>query len=232
MMEPLITSGSAFLIGLLGGVHCLGMCGGIVNALSIGGGEKTSGRPQILLLYNLGRIGSYTLAGAMVGGLGLLLQGPVGILGQELRILAGLMMVAMGLYLGGWWRGLAHLERLGNFLVWRRLQPFASRLLPAGRPGPALLLGMLWGWLPCGLVYSTLTLAGALADWRQSAAVMAAFGLGTLPIMLFTGVFAAKVRGWMRRLAVRSGAAILVIIFGFWTLLPPVLHLLGQATHH
>lgn len=232
MSEGVITAGAAFVLGILGGMHCLGMCGGIVNALVFAGGEDRPVRTGVLLLYNLGRIGSYTLAGALIGGLGLLLQGPDALFGPGLRIFAGLMMIAMGLYLGGWWRGLVLLEQLGNKLVWRHLQPYASRLMPGHGAGSALMLGMLWGWLPCGLVYSTLTLAGSLADWRQSALVMAAFGAGTLPVMLLTGLLAARVRAWLRESAVRWSAAILIIGFGVWTLWLPVQYVAGVTSHH
>lgn len=234
MIDPVVSLSSAFLIGLLGGVHCVGMCGGIMNALSFAVPHQ-SGRPSrhylTLLYYNLGRIVSYSVAGAMVGGLGVLLQGPVGILGPGLRILAGFMMFAMGLYLAGWWRGLTLLERLGNHLVWRHIQPYTRKLMPVTRPGQALLLGTLWGWLPCGLVYSTLTLAGAIGDWQQSAMIMASFGLGTLPVMLVTGTFATRMKGWIQHASVRSIAGLSVMAFGIWTLAPPLMHSVGRHLH-
>lgn len=234
MTDPALTLTSAFVIGLLGGAHCIGMCGGIMNALSFALPEQQR-RPRsalpTLLLYNTGRIFSYAVAGGLVGGLGVLLQGPMGILGPGLRILAGLMLIAMGLYLAGWWRGLARLERLGGHL-WRHLQPLGNRLMPVTRPSQALLLGALWGWLPCGLTYSTLTLAAATGTWHQAALVMAGFGLGTLPVMLASGVFAHQLKGWIQRQWVRSIAAILIMGFGIWTLYPPLSHLGdGHTTH-
>jgi len=232
MNDHVITLGSAFIIGLLGSAHCIGMCGGLMNALSFALPAQRQGPLRslpTLLLYNLGRIASYSLAGALVGGLGMLLQGPMGVLGPGLRIAAGLMLVAMGLYLAGWWHGLAHLERLGGHL-WRHVQPLGKRLMPVQRPGQALLLGALWGWLPCGLTYSTLTLAGALGDWRQASLVMAAFGLGTLPVMLASGAFAQQLKGWIQRRGVRRLAALMVIGFGLWTLYSPLAH--RFAAHH
>ncbi|MDT8385130.1 MAG: sulfite exporter TauE/SafE family protein [Gammaproteobacteria bacterium] len=233
MNDPAITIASAFLIGLLGGVHCVGMCGGIMNALSFALPAQPS-RTRLsltLLLYNLGRVFSYSLAGALIGGLGMLLQGPGAVLGPGLRIFAGLMMVAMGLYLAGWWRGLVHLETLGNRLLWRHLQPLTQRLMPVTHGPQALLLGLLWGWLPCGLVYSTLTLAGAVGHWQQSALIMASFGLGTVPVMLLTGAFAHRLRRWIQTTALRQIAALLVMGFGIWTLTPPLLHL-SNGHHH
>ncbi|HEC20292.1 MAG TPA: sulfite exporter TauE/SafE family protein [Gammaproteobacteria bacterium] len=234
MNDPAITLTSAFIIGLLGGAHCIGMCGGIMNALSFALPEqsrKPRGALPILLLYNTGRIFSYAAAGALVGGLGMLLQGPVGILGPGLRIFAGLMLIAMGLYLAGWWRGLVHLERLGGHL-WKYLQPLGQRLMPVTRPSQALLLGTLWGWLPCGLTYSTLTLAVSTGSAHQAALVMASFGLGTLPVMLASGMFAHQLKGWIQRKLVRGIAAILVIGFGIWTLASPLSHMTANhATH-
>lgn len=233
MNDPIITITSAFIIGLLGGVHCVGMCGGIINALCFAMPEQQQSKSRttlILILYNLGRVFSYSLAGAMIGGLGMLLQGPTGILGPGLRIFAGLMMIAMGLYLAGWWRGLVHLESLGNHALWRHVQPVTNKLMPVTKSWQALLLGILWGWLPCGLVYSTLTLAGAIGQWQQSALIMASFGLGTVPVMLLTGVFARQFKTWIQKNTVRNIAALLVIIFGIWTLVPPLVHLTGNHT--
>jgi sulfite exporter TauE/SafE len=232
MTDPISLS-SAFIIGLLGGAHCIGMCGGIMNALSFAIPEQQR-RPRqvlpILLLYNLGRIVSYGLAGALMGALGAWLMTHAAPLGPTLRIIAGLMLVAMGLYLAGWWRGLVYVEQAGTRL-WKHLQPLGNRLMPVTRPGQALLLGALWGWLPCGLVYSTLTLAATAASWQQSALIMVSFGLGTLPVMLLSGAFAHRLKRWMQQAAVRHAAALLIIVFGLWTLLWPLLHADGHRHH-
>ncbi|MDR2838914.1 MAG: sulfite exporter TauE/SafE family protein, partial [Azonexus sp.] len=142
-----------FLVGLLGGVHCVGMCGGIVSALSLGG----PGRWSLHLAYNGGRLVSYAAAGALAGGVG---AASLGLGGQwpvrlALYLLANLMLVALGLYLLGVTRALAFTERAGQHL-WRRLQPLTRRFLPARTVAQAFPLGLLWGWLPCGLVYSAL----------------------------------------------------------------------------
>jgi len=234
MEEPIITVASAFIIGLLGGVHCIGMCGGIINALSFAIPDADKSRTRLtltLVLYNLGRIISYSLGGALVGGLGMLLQGPAGILGPGLRIFAGLMIIAMGLYLAGWWRGLVRLESLGNLIIWRHVQPITRQLIPVVRPHQALILGMLWGWLPCGLVYSTLTLAGAMGSWWHATLIMASFGLGTLPVMLLTGAFSNQFKNMIQKSAVRNSAALLVITFGVWTMVSPLKHIIASKTH-
>lgn len=221
---------SAFTIGLLGGVHCIGMCGGIVNALSFAISDKKPVKLRIttiLLLYNTGRIFSYSIAGAVIGGMGWWLQGKHQFIGTGLRIFAGLMLVAMGLYLAGWWRGLTHLEKMGGS-VWKYIQPVAVRMMPVSNGRQAFMLGMLWGWLPCGLVYSTLIFAATAADWQQSTIIMACFGLGTLPSLLISGVMAHQLKEVVQKVIVRNVVALFVIVFGIWTLITPIVHL----NHH
>jgi hypothetical protein len=225
MNDPLSLT-SAFLIGLLGSAHCMGMCGGIMNALSFALPPEKRGIRQaalILLLYNLGRIFSYCLAGAFLGAIGFWLLSTGKQAGPALRLFAGFMMIAMGLYLAGWWRGLAHLEKTGGYL-WKYIQPFGNRLIPVTTPWQALLLGALWGWLPCGLVYSTLTLSVSAANWQYSTLIMLCFGLGTMPVMLLTGAFAHQVKAWIQKRSVRNLAALLVIGFGVWTIAWVVYH--------
>jgi uncharacterized protein len=217
------TLASAFAVGLLGGVHCVGMCGGIVAALTFGlPSERRQGvgaTLPFLLAYNGGRIASYTLAGAIMGGAGMLIAQllPVQVAQRLLLVLAGLFMVAMGLYLAGWWAGLGWLERAGGVL-WRRLEPYGRRLMPVRHPAQALALGLLWGWLPCGLVYSTLVWSVSSGGAWQGAALMLAFGLGTLPNLLLMGVAAGAIARLARDVRVRQVAGGAVLLFGLWTL--------------
>lgn len=209
---------AAFLVGLLGGVHCVGMCGGIVGALTLTLPADLRRRPMALApylaAYNLGRVASYGLAGALAGGVSQValhfadlprVQAVIG-------LAAGAMMVALGLYLGGWWQGVARLERAGAGL-WRHLEPLGRGLFPVTSPGRALGLGVVWGWLPCGLVYSVLVWAVATGSARDGALLMVAFGLGTLPTLAALGAVASRLaavvhRPWVRRLA---GGAVLVL---------------------
>lgn len=212
----------AFLVGLLGGVHCIGMCGGIVGALTLGLPEdKRAGWAQMpyQLAYNAGRIASYALAGALVGGLGMLLAGllPIYLAQRFLQGLAALFMIALGLYLAGWWMGLRRVEQAGG-AIWRRLEPFGRRLLPVRSPAQALALGLIWGWLPCGLVYSVLIWSVSAGGVLQGAGLMLAFGLGTLPNLLLMGAAAAWLSGYVRRPAVRRAAGALVMGFGVYLL--------------
>lgn len=213
---------SALILGLLGGGHCLGMCGGLMGALSLAiPAEQRNRRLHLLLAYNAGRILSYALAGLLLGLAGwALASGPLAIV---LRGIAGLLLIAMGLYLAGWWSGLTRVEALGRGL-WRHLQPITRRFMPVTSPSRALVLGGLWGWLPCGLVYSTLLWAASQGDALHSAALMLAFGIGTLPVLLATGLAAERLGSLLRQRGVRVAGGLLVMLFGIWTLPGPHQH--------
>ena len=221
---------SAVVLGLLGGGHCLGMCGGLMGALTMAIPLEQRGRRlQLLLAYNLGRILSYACAGLLLGlGGWALANSPAA---MALRIVAGLLLICMGLYLGGWWSGLTRIEALGRGL-WRHIQPLASRLLPVTSLPRALLLGALWGWLPCGLVYSTLLWAASQGSAIDSALLMLAFGLGTLPVLIASGLAAQRLNQLLRQRSVRMAGGLLVIVFGLWTLPGPhQAWLMGHASH-
>ena len=208
-----------FLIGLLGGTHCIGMCGGIVGALSMGAGSKSS----LHLAYNAGRILSYGAAGALAGALGgasLTLSGqlPVRVI---LFVLANLMLVALGLYLLGVTRALAFTERFGQKL-WRHLQPMTRRYLPARTVAQAFPLGLLWGWLPCGLVYSALVTSMTSGSALHGAGMMLAFGAGTLPNLLLAGLLAVRLKRFAAHPVLRMVAGLLVLVFGLWGLFAAV----------
>lgn len=213
---------AALVVGLLGGVHCVGMCGGIVGALSFGLPCGEDGRPRqapFLFAYNAGRISSYVAAGLLAGGAGWYATNLVAVHAAQtvLSALAGLFMIALGFYLAGWWRGLARLERAGG-VVWKRLEPLGRRLMPVSTPAQAFRLGLVWGWLPCGLVYSVLIWSLTAGGAVQGALLMAAFGLGTLPNLLVMGVFAARLAGFVRKPLVKSIAGGLVAAWGVWML--------------
>ena len=202
-----------FLVGLLGGTHCVGMCGGIVGALSMGAPARWS----MLLSYNAGRIISYSAAGAIAGALG---AASLGLEGQVparliLYFFANLMLVALGFYLLGVTRALAFTERVGQNL-WRVLQPLTKRFLPARTMSQAFPLGLLWGWLPCGLVYSALASSLSAGSAGRGALMMLAFGLGTLPNLLLAGIVLARLNEFVRRPAVRMFSGLLVLSFGLY----------------
>ena len=211
---------SGFLLGLLGVGHCLGMCGGIATALGL-----TQGQRSHLFFYNLGRISSYGLIGLIVGFTTSWLPH------QSipwLRLLAAFLMVAMALYLTGLWRGLTLLERGGSYL-WRLIQPLAKSLLPINSPKKALQVGMVWGWLPCGLIYSALGLAALQSTPWAGMATMLAFGLGTLPLMLTLPLLGQQMRHWIQLQQTRYVMAALILAMAAWTGWQATLMLLGHS---
>lgn len=210
---------SAFLVGLLGGGHCAGMCGGIVGAVSLSlPGSKP--RTGYLLAYNLGRIASYGVAGLLAGAVGASSFFLEHVLPVErvLYAVASAMLVLLGLYLAGIWRGVVVLEAAGGRL-WRHLQPWSRRFLPVRTLPQALVLGSIWGWLPCGLVYSVVVAALATGSPWRGAALMLAFGLGTLPALLAMGMAAVRIRAVLQNVWVRRISGLIVISFGLAGLL-------------
>jgi len=194
------------------------MCGSIVGIFTAQV-PSNQARWPFHLAYSGGRIASYAVAGALVGAIGqtgLLMRDAVPV--QHLLFaLSSLMLVALGLYLAGVWGAVRRLERVGAGL-WRRLQPYTTRLLPVNSLPRALGLGALWGWLPCGLVYSVLLTALASGSAVQGALIMAAFGLGTLPNLLAIGLFWEQVKGWVQSPRVRMAAGLTVASFGLYGL--------------
>jgi sulfite exporter TauE/SafE len=221
-----------FLAGLLGSVHCIGMCGGIVGAFSsapssrrafpvavtVQGGSAAmpmAGATAFTLAYNAGRIASYAMAGAIAGGFADGARRLAGL--SEMQAggywLANLMLIAVGLHLMNIWNGAARLETAGQVL-WRRVQPLTASVLPVDTPRKAFTLGALWGWLPCGMVYSMLMTALISGSAVSGAAVMAAFGLGTLPALFALGMLGQRVRAWSQRRVVRTTGGALIVAFG------------------
>ena len=213
----------AFVVGLMGAAHCFGMCGGLIGAFSTNlpkqPGNQLANQLSFLLSYNLGRVISYTIAGALVGG-------SASALGQlfavdnyllYLRFFAGIMMILTGLYIAQIWFGIVYIETLGKGL-WKILQPLTKRVLPIKHPSQAVLAGMVWGWLPCGLVYSTLTWSVASGSALKGGIIMFAFGLGTLPALLTAGLAAKTLASWVQTKAVRLVSGLLLVIFGLQTI--------------
>lgn len=227
-----LTLVTVFLAGLLGSGHCAGMCGGIAAALGTGGGVRR--RAWQPLLYHCGRIGSYAAAGAIAGALGAAAGYAFAISrwSEILRLAAAAVVVLIGLdvALGSAVRGswLRTPERLGARL-WLHIAPNARRALPTAPAARALVLGLVWGWLPCGLVYSVLiaaTVAGGA--WRGSA-TMVAFGLGTVPTMAgltYLGTRLPRRDGALSRVL---GAAL--VACGLWTAIVPISMLSGAHDH-
>lgn len=232
---------SALLLGILGSGHCLGMCGGLSSALGLNtpssnlskriSTNQTSRKNQFpiidpyVLAYNLGRVISYTFAGLIVGILGFWLSKNLSSL-TILRYLAAIMLILMGLYLGKWFNGIIYTEKLGK-LLWPIIQPISQRFIPIRSVKDALIVGMVWGWLPCGLVYSALIWASLETSITGSMLIMLCFGIGTLPAMLATGLFAQKFNHYAKKTWFRSASGIMMITFGVWSM--PIIQ---QQAHH
>lgn len=231
-MDTQLTIAQIFVLGLGSTLHCLGMCGGIIGALSLSlPAEVRNRRASLLLfsgLFNLGRIVSYGLAGVLVGGFGQQVAQGLGLENAHtvLRYAAALFMIAMGLYLAGWFPQMARLEHIGKPL-WRLLQPINKKMMPVNTPVRALVYGMTWGWLPCGMVYMVLLMTVTAGSAWEGGSMMLVFGLGTLPSMFSAGVMA----GWIRRLAAspryRQAIGVMIIVSALLSLL-----FSGDAGHH
>jgi len=220
MLDLLTTQAlAAFMLSLLGGLHCAGMCGGFVGALQLHRPPQVSAA-RLALGYHTGRLASYTAAGALVGAVGGALYSADLLPVQLGLLIAGsLMLLAIGASLFGRASWLKRLEPLGLGL-WRVIAPYARRVYPPRSTLQALGAGLAWGWIPCGMVYAALPLALIAGGVLQGAAVMLAFGLGTLPNMVAVDIavvrvgradrsVAAGVRAWLKPVA---GAVI--IMFG------------------
>ena len=208
-MPPL--AAAAFAAGLLGGVHCAGMCGGIVGTLALQARGPAWTRQ---LAYNAGRILSYVAAGTAAGFAGSLVGGGTWLDARiALFLVANVAMVFLGLYVAGWSRAVLAVEAAGR-PVWRRIEPVARRMLPIDSTPRALGAGLAWGWVPCGLVYGMLVLAAASASPAQGALVMAAFGLGTLPNLLAAGLAAQRLLRLRRAPWVRRAAGVAILALG------------------
>ncbi len=213
-------------LGCVGSTHCVAMCGGLAGALSLGLPrirQTTANLLWVHLCSSGGRLISYAIAGAVSGGVGSLVTAVSGAQGMVLlRGLAGVLVLLVGLYVAGWSTALARLESLGGRL-WRAVNSRVGRRRPSSPFAAALLFGLIWGWLPCGLVYTTLALAATTGQAAHGLVLMVGFGAGTIPMMLATGVVTPRMPSLLRQTASRRLAGLLMIAFGIWTIAAPSL---------
>lgn len=211
---------AAFIAGFFGGTHCLAMCGPVVVLLESQNSAGRAGMPK-RLAYNLGRMGFYVLLGAVAGASGALLTAGIGQGLMILRLLAGLLVILLGLNLAFDWQVLSFLEKAGA-VVWKKLSPLAKHVLPVSSTPGALAAGFIWGALPCGLVYSAVALAASSGDGRAGGAVMLAFWAGTLPALLLAGTSAHGLGKWKNRPALRRAGGLLLIGMGVISIAVPL----------
>jgi sulfite exporter TauE/SafE len=220
---------SALLLGFVGSGHCLGMCGGIAGALGQVTAPVARSSPLLAsLLYSAGRVTSYGVMGAVAGRLGESMSSLVG-LGPAFRVLAGVLIVVLGLHTAGWGIGMARIERAGLY-VWRRLSPIVGRVGQPDRIWKLIVLGALWGWLPCGLVYTALAAAAVTGGGLTGSAFMLCFGLGTMPALILATGAAGRIGAMLRKRAARQAVGAMLVLFGCWTMLP-VLSASHGASH-
>lgn len=211
---------SALLLGLFGSGHCLVMCGGFAAALQMMQQQQALShfaRWRLVLATAAGRLTSYAITGALFGAFGAGLAGSHGAAPALLKLFAGLMLLAMALYLGRWWFGLLKLERLGQ-AVWRLVQPRLTGLLPLNRSDKAFLYGLGWGYLPCGLVYSALSWAIGSSSAGAGALWMLCFGVGTLPAVLLAGQSAQILLRFQQQRLVRQSLAVGLLCYAAYTI--------------
>lgn len=209
---------SAFMIGLLGSGHCVVMCGGISTMLTTAISNTTHFKKyMIIFAYNFGRVASYSLIGALVALTSSMAAKNIGFPVAILKTLAGIFLILLGLYLGQWLMWLSRVEHLGKSL-WRYISPHTKKFIPINNIKSAFALGALWGWLPCGLVYSTLTWALASADVVNGALIMFFFGLGTLPALMSISLGTISIRSLLSHQLFRRLAAFGLILYGLYTI--------------
>ena len=217
-MSGQITVLTLFLLGFFGGGHCVGMCGGLSSAFALQLPPHIH-RFWLILLLNIGRITSYVIIGVLMGAIG-----QIGISLDETRwlqnglyVAANLLLLFLGLYLAGLSTTVAKIENLGR-PIWRRLNPLLNRLLPIKSVPACFGVGVLWGWLPCGLVYSASLYSLGSGSAAQGGLYMLASALGTLPNLLAMGLFATQLKGWLQNRNVRLVAGLLVCAWAIWQL--------------
>jgi sulfite exporter TauE/SafE len=207
-----------FLIGLLGSTHCIGMCGGFVAMYSL---KKPATRPALPyhVLYNLGRITTYSVLGGILGYVGSFVAYAGknrGIPGAVLLI-AGIVMVLMGLNIAGVLgkRGLFERAEITGTGLFRDT---FRRILTIESVWGTYLLGLLLGFLPCGLLYPIFMSAAASGGFFSGMLVMAVFGAGTIPALMAFGFLVSRIRPHLKATMFRI-AAVLIILLGVQTLL-------------
>lgn len=217
-----LTIGAAFLLGLAASGHCLVMCGGITAALGVATAKRADGkaRRRLLVGYQVGRVASYTLAGFLAAGI---LGGAIAWLDESavrttLRaVSAGAMLVAALVVFGA----VGDPGRRLGFALWSRLAPLGRRLLPVATVSRALAFGMLWGWMPCGFVYTVLLVATLSFDPWRGAATMAAFGAGTVPALLAGALGSQRIARLARVRYARPIAGGVLVASAVMTLIGP-----------
>lgn len=209
---------SALVMGLLGSGHCLAMCGGVASSLTLAVKDKAQIK-RYTLLYNLGRVLSYCIAGALAAGISQQFASQSTTFSYALSILSGVFMILVGLYIMRLTFSLNWIESFGKVAIWQHLVKLNKRLLPINTKTKALAYGMLWGWLPCGLVYSALLFAVSTQSAVQGATFMLLFAIGTLPAMVGLAFAAEKFKQILNHTMMRMVFGNIFIFYGLYLLI-------------
>ena len=215
----------ALLMGIFSSMHCIGMCGSIIGTLTLSLKPEIRDKKSTLfpyvLTYNLGRITSYTVAGILIGAIEFILTRPLGEGHghRVLQILSALIMAGAGFYIAGWFPQFAYIEKSGSW-IWKKLEPLGRKLIPVQTLTHGYLFGMVWGWIPCGLVYSTLALAATTGDVVKSTLTMLFFGLGTLPAVMGLGIMTSSLARLAKMERFRQAVGVMFIILALFAAFP------------
>jgi sulfite exporter TauE/SafE len=226
-LDPAFTASYlvAFIMGLFSSIHCIGMCGSIIGTLTLSLSPDIRNNKKLLLPfvfnYNFGRITSYTIAGALAGLIEALLTMHLGETHGHrfLQLISAGIMASAGLYIAGWFPRFAYIEKVGTHF-WKKIEPYGRKLIPVKNRTQAYLFGMVWGWLPCGLVYAALTLAATAGDVSKSALTMLAFGLGTLPAVMGVGIMTHVLTRLSRMQRFKQAIGLFMIVLALLAALP------------
>jgi len=225
---------AAFMLGLAGSTHCLTMCGGVHSVLSLKQPSASAGDSLVassfgsvssseneslnkVALFSLGRVSSYALAGLALGSVSHVLQLAAPAVVPWARLLSGLLLLALAFYAGRWWMGLARVEKFAAYF-WQAIKPATASLFPPRSGFAAFGLGALWGWIPCGMVYSALAWAVLAGPAIHASTLMLFFGLGTLPAMISAGLLSRGLASVLEKSVVRNAGAVVLLGFAVWTI--------------
>lgn len=215
MSESLVYS-AGIMMGLFSAPHCIGMCGGLQAAYSITNSKKgLAAKIALISRLNLGRVLTYSVLGGLAGALGIVFADVLTVNASIMRTFAGTMIVLSGLYISGLWTGLRYMESA----ISRLMQKIRRKHRPNNNRG--FIAGLFWGCLPCGLVYTALSIAITQSDIVLGALFMMCFGLGTIPVMISVGLMSMQFSGWMKSRWIRGGSGVLLMCYGLWTLSAP-----------
>lgn len=221
---------AAFSMGLFGSPHCLGMCGGIVTAFGLSMQHVSDSKKNgLILTYHLGRLISYALLGLIASLVGVAIFQSI-MSNSAPRIVLGAVLVLIGLAM----LGLPLFNQLEKFGMrfWQSLAPIRKKVFPIDSFGKALFAGLLWGFLPCGLVYGALMMAIAGNNVATGAALMFVFGLGTMPMLIATQKTVGMLQSSIKNFRLRQINGVIMMLSGLAVIFIPMMMHHNHGSHN